>query len=83
MKGTGNCKEREVIYVAQRSPHKVLYIEHTGEQLSESFSKHRYDIKNGPYNSELAKHFHESQNINDNLNVIILQNNIKTAAAPW
>ena len=82
MKGTGNCKEREVIYVAQCSRYKVLYIEHTGEQLSESFSKHCYDVKNGPYNSELAKHFHKSQNINDNLNAIILQNNIKTAAAP-
>ena len=30
---------------------------------------------------EFAKHFHESRNINDNLNVIILKNNIKIAAA--
>ena len=53
----------------------MLYIGQAGEQLSE-----RYDIKNRPGNSELAKHFHESHNINDNLNVTILQNNIKTAA---
>ena len=58
--------------------HKVLYIGHTGEQLSERFSKHRHDIKNRPDNSELAKHFH-GHNINDNLNVTILQNNIKIA----
>ena len=42
---------------------------------------HSYDIKNRPDNSELAKHFHESHNLNDDLNVTILQNNIKTAAA--
>ena len=50
--------EKEIIYAAQCSKHKVLYIGHTGEQLSERFSKHRYDIKNKPDNSELAKHFY-------------------------
>ena len=39
------------------------------------------NIKNRPDNSEFAKHFHESHNIDDDLNVTILQNNIKTAAA--
>ena len=71
----------EIIYAAQCSKQKVLYIGHTGEQLAERFSKHRYDIKNRPDNSELAKHFHESHNLNNDLNVTILQNNIKTAAA--
>ena len=60
IEGTGNCKEREIIHAAQCSNHKVLYIGHTGEQLAERFSKHRYDIKNRPDNSELGKHFHES-----------------------
>ena len=80
-KGTGNCKEREVIYTAECFKDKVWHIEHTEEQLSECFSKHRYDINNMPGNSEFEKHFHESHNMNDNLNVTILQNNIKTAAA--
>ena len=40
---------------------------------SEHFPKHHYDI-------ELAKHFHESNSINDNLNVTTLQSNVKTAA---
>ena len=62
-KGTGNCKEREIIYATQYSKHKVLYIRHTGKQLSERFSKLRYDIKNRPDNSKLAKHFHESHNL--------------------
>ena len=30
-------------------------------------------------NGKLAKHFHESHNLIDDLNVTILQNNIKTA----
>ena len=48
IKGTGNCKGREIIYATQSSKHKVLYIGHTGEQLSECFSKHRYNIKHRP-----------------------------------
>ena len=39
------------------------HIGHRGEELSERFSKHRYDIKNNDFN------------------VIILQNNTKTANA--
>ena len=81
IKGTANCKEREVIYAAQSSKHKALYIGHIGEQLSERFSKQRYDIKNWPDNSELAEHFYKSHKINYNLNVTILQDNIKTATA--
>ena len=78
-KGTGNCKEREIIYAAQCSKHKILYIGHSGEQLSELFSKHCYDIKNRPDNSELAKHFHKSRSKSDSLNVTMSQSNIKTA----
>ena len=33
IKGTENCKEREIIYNAQGSKHKVLYIGHAGEHL--------------------------------------------------
>ena len=80
IKGTGNCNEREIIYVAQCSRHKVLYIGDTGEQLSKRFSNHRYDIKNRPDNSELAKYSHGSHNLNNDLKVTILQKNIKTAA---
>ena len=81
IKGTGNCKEREIIYAAQCSKHKVLYIGHTGEQLLAHFSKHHHDTKNRPDKSGVAKYFHESDNLTDDLNVTILQNNIKTATA--
>ena len=59
--GNGNCNERENIYAAQCSKHKVFYSEHAGEQLSEHFRKHRYDIKSRPDNNELVK-LHESHN---------------------
>ena len=78
---TGNCEERDVVYAEPCFKHKVLYIGHTGGQLSERFSKHCYDIKNRPDNSKLAKNFRQSHIINNNLDVTILQNNIKTAAA--
>ena len=78
---TNECKEREIIYAAQCSKHKVLYIGHTGEQLLVHFSKHHHDTKNRPDKSEVAKYFHESDNLTDDLNVTILQNNIKTATA--
>ena len=37
IKDTGNCKERKIIYAAQSSKHKVLYIGNTGEKLSVRF----------------------------------------------
>ena len=57
IKGTGNCKEREIIYAAQCSKHKLFYIRHTGEQLSQQFSKLHYDIKNRPDNTKLPNIF--------------------------
>ena len=81
IKCTENCKESEVNYAAQCFKHKVLYIGHTGEQLSECSSKHCCNIKKWQNNTELAKHFYQIHKINDNFNVSILQNNIKTAAA--
>ena len=50
------------------------------EELSECFSKHLCDVKKRPDNSEPAKHFHESHNINVNFNATILQNNFKSEA---
>ena len=64
----------------QCSKHKILCIGSKWENLSECYSKLRYDKKNRPDNSKLGKHFHKIHIINDNLNVTILQNNIKTAA---
>ena len=45
----------------------------TSEKLSDRFSKHRYDIKKRPGNSELAEHFHNDHNIESDLGAVILQ----------
>ena len=42
--GGGNCKTREVIYAATCIKHNKIYVGHTGDQLSDRFSKHRHDI---------------------------------------
>ena len=80
IRGAGNYKEREVIYAAQCSKHKVLYFGHTRKNFR-SISPNIATTSRTGQNSELAKHFHQSRNINDNLKITILQNNIKTAAA--
>ena len=49
--------------------------------ISDHFSKPHCNIKNRPDDRELGKHFDKNNNINDNLNVHILQNNIKTETA--
>ena len=77
----GNCKSSGVIYAAQCKIHNLIYIGHTGEKLSERFSKHRYDIKKRPDNSELARHFHVNHDIDNDMDVTILQSNINETAA--
>ena len=57
IKRSKNCNESKIIYATQCCKHKVLYIGHTEEQLSELSTKHRYGIKNTPHNSQLAKIF--------------------------
>ena len=81
IQATGNCRSKNLIYAAQCSKHNLIYIGHTGEQLSDKFSKHRYDITKRPENSELAHHFHKDHNIENDLNVTILQCNVKKTAA--
>ena len=80
IKGTGNCKEKEVIYAEQCSKQSFVYWTNRRTTVR-ALSKHRYNIKNKLENSELAKYFHQSHNTNGKLEVTILQNNIKTAAA--
>ena len=58
-------KEKEIVYAAQSSKHKVLNIGNTGEQLSK-------------IDQEIANLENIFTNINDNFNVTILQSNTKT-----
>ena len=69
----GTCKSKNVIYAAWCKKHNLYYIGQTGEQLNDRFSKHRYDIYKRPKNSELANHFHEGHDLEDDLKVFILE----------
>ena len=79
LKGGGNCKTESVIYAATCTKHQVTYIGHTGDKLSERFSRHRHDIKKRPENSELAAHFHQNHSDED-MKITILEAGFETKA---
>ena len=68
-----DCKSRNVIYAALCKKHNLIYVGQTGETLSDRFSKHRYDIRKRPENSELAQHFHFNHDLDKDLGVTILE----------
>ena len=72
-----NCKSKNVIYAAKCKKHSLIYVGHTGESLQTRFSKHRYDCKERPQNSELAEHFFKDHDFEKDMEIYILQNNIK------
>ena len=72
---SGTCKSKGVIYAAKCKTHNCIYVGHTGEELRTRFSKHRYDIKSRPGNSELAEHFHKNH-VEEDMEVFILQENL-------
>ena len=72
----GNCNNRGVTYTATCTKHDKIYVSHTGDQLSDRFSKHRHEIPKRPENSELMKHFHGSHNIKTDMKIFILQSNV-------
>ena len=48
----GNCRTANIVYAARCKIHGYIYIGNIGEELRERFSKHRYDAKNRPDNSQ-------------------------------
>ena len=60
--------------------HNLICVGQTGERLCDRFSKHRYDIKNRPDNSELAEHFHKNHSDGD-MEVLILQSGLEKSKA--
>ena len=57
---TGSATDTNVIYAAQCTKHKLLYIGMTGGALSTRFTGHRSDIIYHPDRCELPKHFKEN-----------------------
>ena len=72
LKHFGTCSSQGLIYAARCKKHGCIYVGHTGVPLCSRFSKHRWDIKNRPGNSDLAAHFHKNHRDSD-LEVFILQ----------
>ena len=68
-----------VAYAIRCKKHDLVYIGHTGEELSVRMSKHRYDFLKRPNNNELAKHLRETEHdFEQDIEVTILKRNIMT-----
>ena len=76
IKDGGTCRSKGVIYAAICKKCNKIYVGQTGEELKDRFSKHRYDIKKRPDNSELAEHFHKDHCIDQDMEVLILQSGL-------
>ena len=75
LKDGGTCRSRNVVYAAICTKCYLIYVGHTGTELKERFSKHRYDIKKRPENTDLAEHFHTGHEEKD-MEVCILESSI-------
>ena len=71
-----NCKSKGVIYIAECTKHKLLYVGHSGDTLAERMYRHRYDIKKRPENNELAEHFHKNHDIGKDLKLYVAHTDI-------
>ena len=73
----GNCRTKNIIYVARCKVHKLLYVGHSGEELRERFNKHRYDAHKRPENNELATHIYQhNHDFNKDIDVTILKTDV-------
>ena len=73
----GNCRTKNIVYVARCKIHNLLYIGHSGEELRERFNKHRYDAQKRPENNELATHiFEHKHDFDKDIDVTILRTDI-------
>ena len=76
----GNCRSKNVIYAARCRTHDKIYVGHTGDELKDRFSKHRYDANHRPENCELAEHFAKDnhRNFDSDIDVTILKLDVHT-----
>ena len=76
----GTCQSRNLVYAVRCKKCDVLYVGQTGETLQKRMSKHRYDCKKRPSNCELAQHFHQNHDLENDMEIHILQTGLKTEA---
>ena len=73
-----NQEYRNLIYAVRCKKCNVLYVGHTGERLKDRMSKHRYDCRKRPDNTELSFHFHPNHDPEKDMEIFILQTGLKT-----
>ena len=78
IKDFGTCDSRNLIYAVRCKKCNVLYVGHTGERLKDRMSKHRYDCRKRPDNTELSFHFHPNHDPEKDMEIFILQTGLKT-----
>ena len=79
IKHFGSCDSRNLIYAVRCKKCNELYVGHTGEKLQDRMSKHRYDCKRRPDNTELSAHFHRKKHDPEkDMEIFILQTGLKT-----
>ena len=71
---SGSPSDKSVIYAAECTKHKLIYVGQTGDSLSNRFNRHRSDLKCYPNRCELPKHFSENDcEFHKDLKVSILE----------
>ena len=72
------CSSLNLIYAVRCTKCNCLYIGQTGDRLQDRMSKHKYDIRKWPENSELAEQLHLNHEPKKHMEVFILQTGLKT-----
>ena len=69
------CQTKGVVYAVKCKKCDLIYVGHTGDSMNIRFSKHKYDIKNRPKQTELTTHCEKDHNIED-LEIFILDHGL-------
>ena len=72
IKKGGTCKSTGVIYAVNCKKCKSIYVGHSGDPMSNRYSKHKYDITKRPEQNELSSHCHKNHDLEKDLEVYII-----------
>ena len=70
------CKSKGVVYAIHCKKCQLLYIGHSGNDMSVRWGQHKHDIKKRPDQNELATHCHNHHNIDQDIEIYILAHGI-------
>ena len=71
----GNCLSHHLIYAAECTKCRLIYVGSTTQQLNRRFNGHRHDARSRPEACELAEHFHNkiTCNFEKDLSITIIE----------